>query len=564
MEEQKHQCAYGGPLDKSKGRGPCQFQENLEEDAFYKFARITFCPFHLPFATGKNGLGSYDVVGTTDITTRLKNTWEEDEIDSFNKLVLDALSLAFDHDQHCDLKGTVFPEAFKCENMTLPDVSFSDCYFPKGDASFDGSTFSGLADFSRTLFEEGKVEFEETTFAGLTQFTGTKFHGGNKSFKKARFSGVGVFFDDANFSGGIIDFSEIKCLSEVTSFTNTYFSCANTKFADARFENGGVSFSKSHFGGAVDFQRTRFEVPTVTFQSAVFAERSTVDFSSTIFSGQLADFTDAAFRESTVLFTSAEFGVDQIEVQTRTPKDSEAKSRSAFGIVKFDRAKFAGHANFANRPFYNSSLFADAVFDKAPEFHGSALHQDTTFPSIENFNDTKSDGAAHAYRTLRLAMKQQEAHEEEAWFWALEQRSKRNSLKCNPMKNWKNAFNWLPWMLSGFYALLSNYGLSINRPLAALTGWLLGATPISYFCLRGNVDKLFGSITYGDLLGFSLAQSLRPFFIWGDYEGAGIKSVLGADVDVLSVKLFATADSLISLVLIALLILAVRRRFRMQ
>ncbi len=181
------------------------------------------------------------------------------------------------------------------------------------------------------------------------------------------------------------------------------------------------------------------------------------------------------------------------------------------------------------------------------------------------FKDTKSDRAAHAYRTLRLSMKQQEAHEEEAMFWALEQKSKRSSLGLSEPKN------CLPWALSWSYDLLSEYGLNATRPLGWLMCW------IAFFALF-IYDEIDEKLVCGETLGltdhwlitpgktlvpkiwescekafgFSVAQSARPFFIWGDNSIS------------VPTKLLATLDSAISLTLVALFILAVRRRFRMQ
>lgn len=531
------------------------------EDNLVQLENLWFCPYHLPFSveTCQHDVG---IDGQSDHAI-LKGSWSAQQIDAFNTDIQRRLKNALAAEEACDLTGTVFPGDVDFSSRKIPEVSFAATQFSGRKNNFTDSSFSGSTDFSNTIFKNGQANFSGATFTSHTRFTNAKFDAHGASFANTKFRGY-LNFDHADFEGGGTIFSNADFLMDIAHFSHTRFTGSFTDFSDVHFQCTEIFFTGCTFGDNVSFQRAHFNCHTTHFSKAKFSANSHIDFGSTLFSGKLADFSDAHFNGAAVLFSSSNFSVDQVNFQTRKFQDSEQESLLSFGTIKFDGARFSGFSNFTNRPFLNESLFVDADFRKAPKFHGCTLHQNTTFPPIENFKDTKSDGAAHSYRTLRLAMKQQEAHDEEAMFWALEQRSKRNSMECNPLNNWKNLFNWIPWLLSAVYALLSNYGLSINRPLIALTGWLYGATPVLYFCLRATVDKLCGSTTYGDLLGFSLSQSLRPFFIWGDYDGSGIKSILGRNVDVLSVKLFATADSLISLVLIALLILAVRRRFRMQ
>lgn len=327
------------------------------------------------------------------------------------------------------------------------------------------------------------------------------------------------------------------------NLTGTVFPAA---FASSRKLLPGTSFVDCHFARGASFVDASFSDNVAKFTGAKF-------------SGGPAVFFDLRTDGGSLYFEGAKFiDIDANFGTSGTPKNGTNENTYIIRVADFNGAEFSGEAKFINRKLRNRTSFEEVTFRKAPRFHGCEFHQDTTFPPIDNFKDTEDKNAAHAYRTLRLAMKQQEAHEEEAMFWALEQRSKRNNLDL------KRPSKWLPWALSWAYQWLSAYGLSETRPLLWLGAWAAVIAPLIYFFLRNPIDQLAKPVGYSDILGFSLAQSVRPFFIWGDYDGSDIKSVLGEHIDPLSVKLFATADSLISLVLIALLILAVRRRFRMQ
>lgn len=324
------------------------------------------------------------------------------------------------------------------------------------------------------------------------------------------------------------------------NFSRCHFPRSPASFSDARF-TASILFYEAKFSGVAFFDRAQF-TKKVSFMGAQFS--SSASFAS-------AQFEDPANFKRAQFMNSADFS------GKATPADAD-QPNDTFNKLDFTNSVFSDQVWFHNRVFLDRTSFENVTFNIAPEFHGCTLHENTTFPFIDGFKDTRDSRAAHSYRTLRLAMKVQESHEAEDMFWSLEQKSKRKCL------NLKHPRNWAPWMLSAFYGGASNYGLSVNRPISLNGAWFFIIAPFVYFSLRDNTDRLISTITYSDLLGFSLAQSVRPFLSWSDYDGSEIRLVLGDNIDVLSVKLFATADSLISLILLALLILAVRRRFRMQ
>jgi len=193
-----------------------------------------------------------------------------------------------------------------------------------------------------------------------------------------------------------------------------------------------TSFEDCHFAGGV------------SFDGAIFGGNLMI-FTNSKFSGNKANFFDVLIQGGSLHFEGTRFVDIDANFGTSGILKSADKNAYTIRVADFEGATFTHDAKFINRTFRNRTNFKNVTFGRAPQFHGCELHQYTTFPPIKNYKDTRSDRAAHAYRTLRLAMKKQEAHEEEAMFWALELRSKRNNLDL------KHPKNWLPWALSWGY-----------------------------------------------------------------------------------------------------------------
>lgn len=66
----------------------------------------------------------------------------------------------------------------------------------------------------------------------------------------------------------------------------------------------------------------------------------------------------------------------------------------------------------------------------------------------------------------------------------------------------------------------------------------------------------------GSLFAFTVEQIVRPFWIWSSSTEEILRSRFGSNLMV--VRLVATIQSIVSLTLIALFLLALRRRFKMD
>jgi hypothetical protein len=223
-----------------------------------------------------------------------------------------------------------------------------------------------------------------------------------------------------------------------------------------------------------------------------------------------------------------------------------------FPEVHFNETEFLGRAVFNNRHLTSTASFEKCRFSVAPEFHGARIHQAAIFPSEMSFLDVGSSAAAHAYRTLKLAMEQNRSRREEAMFFALEQRSLRNA-----QGELKTGERWL----STSYDELSRYGQDMKRPFLLLAGlWFVAG--ISYAAWSTGITWP-SSIDWGALgrgLAFSLEQLVNPFGVWRS-GNAGL--LINTNYPIW-LEVAATIQSLLSAGLAALFFLALRWRFKRE
>lgn len=340
------------------------------------------------------------------------------------------------------------------------------------------------------------------------------------------------FSSDASFHEvafiGIADFNTASFNGE-TNFSEAVFS-ALTIFSEAAF-GGSVCFSKAAFSGNVFFFNSTFDF--ADFSEAAFS--GTANFSEAAF-GDYTDFSEAAFG------SYADFDCSS--------KDEAAPSNS-FHSADFKYAKFKKGVIFRNRRFLDTTVFKGVHFQEPPESHNSKLHQDTDFTDAK-FPDTSSEHAARAYRTLKLAMGDVRARNEEAFFYALEQESLRK-LKSTP---------WPVKFAAGLYKFTSDYGRSFVRPLVLLV--------VVFVFFAAEYSILADAHTppgLGESTLFSIDQMVRPFkaLSIGYDDGEAPKLVLRLFKEYpVWVRLLSFVQTVFSLGLLTLFILAVRRRFKLS
>jgi hypothetical protein len=204
-------------------------------------------------------------------------------------------------------------------------------------------------------------------------------------------------------------------------------------------------------------------------------------------------------------------------------------------------------------------------------FHGAEFASSVTFSAIPDkqlratflaeLNCAEAKDTSHTLtvedgcRTLRkLAESRGDVHQE--FFWHRAEIVSRRVTGQSPFSE---------RLFSRLYGLTANYGLSISRPFtalviltaifAALYAWVGGPSWV------GSVD--LKSIEEG--LGFSLNR-MFPIGVFGDEQNIWREHLLGSGGELhhIAIRTIATAQSVVSAVLIYLGVMAVRRKFRIS
>ncbi|HCO92084.1 MAG TPA: hypothetical protein DIT40_14030, partial [Alphaproteobacteria bacterium] len=169
-------------------------------------------------------------------------------------------------------------------------------------------------------------------------------------------------------------------------------------------------------------------------------------------------------------------------------------------------------------------------------------------------DDSGTEALERAYRTLKLAMEELRARNEEARFFALEMECHRQQ---EDVPRLERAF-------ASLYKLTSNYGRSINRPVVCLVVSLVVFVAIYWIigCLTNpSLDQEQGQFPY-DLAVLTLEQLVKPFSVWTRSSSSAQLPLV--ENNPLLLPILASLQSLFNLSLLAVFLLALRRRFKMD
>ena len=332
------------------------------------------------------------------------------------------------------------------------------------------------AELEKPEEQRGRLNFQGVVVPGEFLLNGetictlhmhsAQFHG-DAWFNEAQFHGD-VLFNKAQFHGQAV-------------------------FDKAQF-HGDAVFNEAQFGLDAWFNKARFHVDAA-FNEVQFHRRARFDG---VQFNRNAWFNEAQFHWF-AMFGKAQFHGSAEFNGSADPARLEARQ---FNYFYFRRARFKAGANFSNREFRDRTDFSGCVFEIAPNFHGSILHQDTAFGGTECFPDVTSRGADHAYRTLRQAMEGHRARAEEGMFYMLEQKARRHGMSFFDPAFW----------LSLCYGLGSNYGFSVVRPLGYFFGGII-ASAFLLLCVGvfGGEGGANWAAIWNDGLLFSGRQTFQPF-----------------------------------------------------
>lgn len=410
-----------------------------------------------------------------------------------------------------------------------------------GLTSFSRSTFDGPAGMLNVEFA-GAAEFELAKFTDIVEVLGVSFDA-STSFHGTSF-GVKSTFHAVRFGGDVV-FWEGVCADRFS--VNECDFLQHASFSGRRF-HGPVSFEDSRFHGLVRFEHCYF--------------------------GQKADFSRAMISNEPIHFSDA-----------------------------FRGAKFDGAADFLDAPARWMSAFNDAILERSVLFRGTdersanrefrhnilpkaiALRGDPKEAIEEETERRKKAESANPgplrdweRRAIRLTALNKGLRELEGGCRALKlaaARDRKEDLEQRyyrfqiiARQHQRGISGWLK-ISSVLYGATSDYGASILRPLCWLV-FVLVAFAGAFFnwaWLNGFADWRSMSDLV-EALEFSVGNVFRPLSAFlpetVHVDSLGGKLLGQEPINALGVRLLASLESVLALLLVFLTAVAVRRRFQIS
>ena len=417
------------------------------------------------------------------------------------------------------------------------DADFSGFIFP-GSALFGWATFEGAARFEKARFT-GDAQFEEATFKGISQFENATFMGA-AVFREARFTGDALFRGAtfkgaAEFQGMTFEEDEVEA-----DFMRVTFE-SEAAFFQVTFK-GPTLFEGATFKGAAEFWEAKFTGYTL-FRGATF--RAAAMFENVTFKGAARN---TAGFERTTFEGAAVFGLSTFEHST-----------------SFYGAKFRADADFKAVQGSSAFTMADAEFMEIPDFQQATFVQ---APRLDNVRIgpqpsrwdklkaffTKGDSEKEGrWRTLKRLATQGHDHASEQLFFRGELLARRGVTD----RYWHASF-WLGL----FYQIFSDFGRSLSRPFIVWLMALLGFAGAYAYGNDGPWQAAFLLSLHKSLPAVSSFSGGLPGLYARLYGVASCDPFLPVVPD--SVIVLGIIQTLFSVVLIFLFLLAVRNHFRIK
>lgn len=369
-----------------------------------------------------------------------------------------------------------------------------------------------------------KVDDFEHALSGLPdkaqQITRKKYH---------------IRFDRYEFADGPKDFSGYR------------FPCS-VWFNGTNFRRGYVSFNNADFAdGIVSFKRAGFDKGDVSFNNATFGE-GYLYLNRAIFGDGDVWLYNSIFISTNVCASDVVVTGD-LYVRANFPK-----------AVDLRRLHVHGTANFSNCKFKHVPNFRDAKFDRPPEVADMQVSR----PKLEGWTSRAVDEEdAAKFRKLKAMALAANDHEKDGEFFASEMLAKRGTETTDVFGLMFNSLYW--W--------LSDFGQSIVLPILwGIASYFAFAG--ACFCQVGNVlpwaDRLCFAASFSFRNLFPLFNSLFRFapmpekhdpWYQNTYDGL-YNTHTATDIDRLLALGFV--ESVIGTVLLFLLLLALRNKFRLK
>jgi uncharacterized protein YjbI with pentapeptide repeats len=298
-------------------------------------------------------------------------------------------------------------------------------------------------------------------------------------------------------------------------------------------------FSHTHFDCYADFGGFLFS-RSADFGSATFSGHAS--FKSAMFTG-VANFPSATFYGHAYFMRATFNGIASFASATFSPASFVSATFS--NAANFSSARFFGVLRFVNAKFARETMFSLAHFGThVPDFRGATMHEATEWHGAiwpkPSRNLDAAQAQVYAYERLKQEMERLKKHEDEQSFFRKELRARRGL--TSP---WLGA-----WLLNYLYDILSDYGQSLIRPLL----WLFGVFAVGFFFFA--VAPVFNgarmTVAHAAMVSFASVFSFLPI------TRDAIAGLSGA------AKIIGAIQSIFAALLLFLLGLALRNRFRMK
>lgn len=450
------------------------------------------------------------------------------------------------------------------DDIKVRFVTFYDCEFDAA-ASFTGAEFNS-GRFYRTVFKSSyaPADFSFTTFRGYAGFRETEFHGGVlfEGATVSRMEDKARLWERLDFSGasflGVADFSGFRCeLPADFSGASSIDKEAGAQFGEIIFKPGlsqrtpevetrrGAPPLRTNLLPTVTAEpswdsrwqsRMKLRGSHFSFRKVAKARvkenhlRPTVFHRSVDFSGRTfkrnADFTKAEFRGH-VNFSGAAFEREPMLVETKWPDLST--------IDEYDKEKM-------RRDFRRKGVTDDRELDRQVRRNRRA------------YKDEQNLLMEATFRFLKRVMERfrNKPEEDRFYMYELQRRFRRRDISISER------------LFAGGYSVLSRFGTTIGRPLWWFAG--VNAALFLVYCFVMHVQN-GARCTVGSAATFTFERLFAPFSIWdSQYLGAHLNDCFGSFLDAggLPIRLLSSANSLVDGVLLFLVALAIRRRFRIN
>ena len=414
-----------------------------------------------------------------------------------------------------DFSGVDFGQYRNDPDCHIPahEWPFAGFHFRKGAVSFEYAQFGeGAVSFRGAQFREGAVSFRGAQFReGNVSFEHAQFGEGNVSFEEARFDVGDVSFINAQFGKGAVNFSYAQFEGDVffsgqfgreTKHWTVTDPCDEplSRPNGARFGTGDVTFRYAKIKGDFYFTGTTIEVGKYNFEGCDFERRAFFDGLRNVEQVESFSFRYASFEKPLVLSTHN------------------------------------------NKPFGCAVDLTDTRISSHVSLQGLNLQP----------KKTTSDDIRRFCRLKELAEGQKD-HESALEFRAQEMRAIR-----------RHEAKGMAWLLNGCFDKVSDYGRSELRPLVGLVG-IWGIFGLVYRDLSPAVLAFWPKLWEGLIFSINQMFPLIPGF--RESRTGALKTLFPDIPSEASSPLWLSAltlsQSLLTIVLLFLLGLALRNRFRL-